>query len=98
MPKNRAAILTRLYKEGVYVVLTGMKAPPNYVSDYVRAYEAAFADLAKAHDVIFYPFFLEGVATLADLNQHDGIHPNAQGVNIIVRNIDRKSTRLNSSH
>jgi acyl-CoA thioesterase-1 len=87
MRANLTAILNRFDKDGVSVLLAGMKAPPNYGGDYFRAYEKVFTDLAKEYPVIFYPFFLEGAATLSDLNQQDGIHPNAKGVEIIVRNI-----------
>jgi len=87
MSANLSAILTRLETEQVKVLLAGMKAPPNYGAAYGRDYEQAFAALAKRHDVIFYPFFLDGVATQRELNQADGIHPNAKGVDIIVANI-----------
>ncbi len=87
MRANLDAILTRFQKEGVKILLAGMRAPPNYGAAYVRDFEQAFADLAKRHDVVFYPFFLDGVATSRDLNQPDGIHPNGEGVDVIVRNI-----------
>jgi acyl-CoA thioesterase-1 len=87
MRNNLAAILKRFEKERIKVLLAGMKAPPNYGSTYVREYEQAFTALAKDHDVIFYPFFLDGVAAVRDLNQGDGIHPNAKGVDVVVANI-----------
>jgi acyl-CoA thioesterase-1 len=43
--------------------------------------------LAKTYDVSLYPFFLDGVAGDPKLDQHDGLHPNAQGVEVIVQNI-----------
>ena len=81
------AILTRLRARGVAVLLTEMKAPPNMGPDYVAAFDAIFPDLAKAHGVAFYPFFLDGVAAEASLNQRDAMHPTAQGVDIIVSRI-----------
>lgn len=87
MRGNLDAILTRFQKENIKILLTGMKAPPNYGGVYVRDFDQVFLDLAKQHDVVFYPFFLDGVATSRDLNQSDGIHPNGDGVDIIVRNI-----------
>ena len=87
MRGNLDAILTRFQKENIKILLTGMKAPPNYGGAYVRDFDQVFLDLAKQHDVVFYPFFLDGVATARDLNQSDGIHPNGDGVDIIVRNI-----------
>ncbi len=87
MRGNLDAILTRFQKENIKILLTGMKAPPNYGGAYVRDFDQVFLDLAKQHDVVFYPFFLDGVATSRDLNQSDGVHPNGDGVDIIVRNI-----------
>ena len=80
-------ILTRLKARGIAVLLCGMVAPPNYSSDYSARFNAIYPDLAKSFGVALYPFFLEGVATNAELNQADGIHPTAEGVDVIVRNI-----------
>jgi len=87
MRANLSAILKRLEKEQVKVLLAGMKAPPNYGTAYTREYEQAYSALAKEHNVIFYPFFLDGVAAQRELNLSDGVHPNAKGVDIIVANI-----------
>jgi acyl-CoA thioesterase-1 len=80
-------ILTRLKARGVAVLLCGMVAPPNYGSDYSARFNAIYPDLAKSFGVPLYPFFLEGVASDAKLNQADGMHPTAEGVDAIVRNI-----------
>jgi acyl-CoA thioesterase I len=80
-------ILTRLKARGVAVLLCGMLAPPNYGSDYSARFNAIYPDLAKSFQVPLYPFFLEGVATDARLNQADGLHPTAEGVDVIVKNI-----------
>jgi acyl-CoA thioesterase-1 len=80
-------ILTRLKARGIAVLLCGMVAPPNYGSDYSARFNAIYPDLAKSFGVTLYPFFLEGVAADASLNQADGIHPTAEGVDVIVRNI-----------
>jgi acyl-CoA thioesterase-1 len=80
-------ILTQLKARKIAVMLCGMLAPPNYGSDYSASFEAIYPDLAKAFDVPLYPFFLEGVATDATLKQADGIHPTAEGVDLIVKNI-----------
>lgn len=80
-------ILTRLKARGVAVLLCGMVAPPNYGSDYSARFNAIYPELAKSFGVPLYPFFLEGVAADAKLNQADGIHPTAEGVDVIVRNI-----------
>jgi acyl-CoA thioesterase-1 len=80
-------ILTRLKARGIAVLLCGMYAPPNYGSDYSARFNAIYPELAKSFGVPLYPFFLEGVATEAKLNQGDGLHPTAEGVDMIVRNI-----------
>jgi acyl-CoA thioesterase-1 len=80
-------ILTRLKARNIAVLLCGMLAPPNYGSDYSARFNAIYPDLAKSFAVPLYPFFLEGVATEAKLNQADGLHPTAEGVDVIVRNI-----------
>jgi acyl-CoA thioesterase-1 len=69
------------------VLLTGMLAPPNLGREYGTAFAAVFPKLAEKHDVPLYPFFLEGVAGDALLNQGDGIHPTEEGIAIIVERI-----------
>jgi len=92
--RNLDAILTRLGKAGIRVLLAGMYAPPNYGRAYETAFRHLYARLAKRHAVVFYPFFLEGVATVPGLNQADGIHPNARGVGVIVDRIAPYVVRL----
>lgn len=80
-------ILTRLKARKIRVLLCGMLAPPNYGSEYAARFNAIYPELSKSFGVPLYPFFLEGVAAEAKLNQADGLHPTAEGVDIIVRNI-----------
>jgi len=80
-------ILTRLKARGVAVLLCGMLAPPNYGKDYAERFNAIYPELSKSFGVPLYPFFLDGVAADAKLNQADGIHPTPAGVDIIVKNI-----------
>jgi acyl-CoA thioesterase-1 len=87
MKNNLSEIITRAEARGVTVVLTGMEAPPNYGPLYTAEFRRAFRDLADEHDVVFVPFFLEGVAGLSGLNNSDGIHPNAEGARVIERTI-----------
>jgi acyl-CoA thioesterase-1 len=87
MAANLDQIIARLQDESVPVLLTGMLAPPNLGRDYGAAFQAVFPDLAEKYDVPLYPFFLEGVAGEASLNQGDGIHPTPEGVEIIVERI-----------
>jgi acyl-CoA thioesterase I len=77
-------IVTRLKARGIAVMLCGMLAPPNYGSDYAARFNVIYPDLAKQFDVPLYPFFLDGVAADPKLNQADGLHPTAAGVDIIV--------------
>ncbi|MBW2690976.1 MAG: arylesterase [Deltaproteobacteria bacterium] len=81
---NLDKILVRLGAVGCRVILTGMKAPRNLGHEYYNKFDQIYPDLAAQYDVLFYPFFLEGVATDLELNQLDGIHPNAAGVQRIV--------------
>ena len=63
-------------------------------ADYAREFDAIFPALASTHRVVFYPFFLDGVATDAKLNQSDGLHPNAAGVDVIVERMLPKVEEL----
>jgi acyl-CoA thioesterase-1 len=80
-------IVQRLKARKIAVMLCGMLAPPNYGADYAARFNSIYPDLAKKFGVPLYPFFLDGVAADAKLNQADGIHPTAAGVDIIVKNI-----------
>jgi acyl-CoA thioesterase-1 len=79
-----ADIVSRLKARKIAVMLCGMLAPPNYGQDYAAQFNTIYPDLAKKFDVPLYPFFLNGVAADPKLNQADGIHPTAAGVDIIV--------------
>jgi acyl-CoA thioesterase I len=80
-------IVTRLKARGIAVLLCGMLAPPNYGNDFAARFNAIYPDIARSSGVPLYPFFLEGVAADARLNQADGLHPTAAGVETIVNNI-----------
>jgi acyl-CoA thioesterase I len=88
------AILRGLKQRRIAVLLTGMLAPRNLGGDYTRAFDAIFAGLAAQFGTLFYPFFLDGVATNPALNQADGLHPTAAGVDLIVRKIMPKVEEL----
>lgn len=79
--------IRRLKSRNIPVLLAGMQAPRNMGPDYIAAFDRIYPELAKEHGVLFYPFFLEGVAARSQLNQRDGIHPTAEGVEVIVRGI-----------
>ncbi len=87
-------IISKLKERHIEVLLAGMLAPRNMGPDYVRDFDAIFPALASTHGSVFYPFFLEGVATDAKLNQPDGLHPTAAGVDVIVAHILPKTEEL----
>jgi acyl-CoA thioesterase I len=77
-------IMLKAQQKNLPVLILGMKAPPNMGPDYVARFDGLYPRLAEKHGALLYPFFLDGVAANAGLNQADGIHPNAQGVDAIV--------------
>lgn len=84
---NLDAILDRLGKEKVRTLVLGMYAPPNLGRTYGDAFNSIYPDLAAKHGADLMPFMLQDVATVASLNQGDGIHPNRAGVDVVVRNV-----------
>jgi len=87
-------IVRRLKARRIEVLLAGMQAAPNMGEDYGRAFAAIYPDLAQAYDLLFYPFFLDGVAAATNLNQRDGVHPTAAGIDRIVAGILPKVEEL----
>lgn len=85
--RNLDAIIKRVAAKGARILLAGMRAPRNWGDDYVQRFDAIFPALAESHRLPLYPFFLEGVALRAELNLDDGLHPNARGVDQIVKGI-----------
>ena len=80
-------ILDTLKKKNLPSLILGMKAPPNLGADYQAKFDGIYPRLAKEYGAALYPFYLDGVAANADLNQADGIHPNEKGLAIIVPKI-----------
>jgi acyl-CoA thioesterase-1 len=85
--KNISAAIAEIQKAGIKVILLGMKAPPNYGEKFPKDYEKVFSRIAAEKKTPFIPFLLEGVAGEPNLNQADGIHPNAKGYEKIVEHI-----------
>lgn len=77
-------ILSKFNERKIPVLLAGMQAPRNLGPDYAAAFDPMYERLAKKHGALLYPFFLDGVAADTSLNQQDGMHPNSQGVDVIV--------------
>jgi len=92
--KNLRDIIRRGQAAGVRVLLLGMQIPPNYGPDYVNGFKAMYPRLAKEMNVPLVPFLLEGVGGVADLNQNDGIHPTAQGQEMVADNVVPYLTKL----
>ena len=87
MKKNLAQIIEKAQTKKIKVLFCGMFAPPAIGADYQREYTAAFPDLATEYKLEFLPFLLENVALNKELNQADGIHPNANGEKIMTDNV-----------
>lgn len=87
-------IIARLKSRNIAVLLCGMRSAPNLGAEYQRRFDAIYPALASTHRVVFYPFFLEGVAADRSLNQSDGLHPNAAGVDAVVERILPKVEEL----
>jgi acyl-CoA thioesterase-1 len=81
---NLERIIEQCRSASATVVLAGMKLPPNYGTEYTNGFEAMYPALASEHRLVLIPFFLDGVAGSAALNQADGIHPTAEGYRIVV--------------
>jgi acyl-CoA thioesterase-1 len=87
LKRNLTAIIERARVRKVTVILAGMEAPPNLGRPYTAAFRQVYRDVAATHRVALLPFLLEGVAGVADLNQDDGIHPNAAGARRVADNL-----------
>ena len=88
------AIMVKAQLRKLPVLILGMKAPPNMGPDYIARFDGLYPRLADKYQALLYPFYLEGVAANADLNQADGIHPNSQGIDLIVSKVLPKVQEL----
>jgi acyl-CoA thioesterase-1 len=91
---NLAGILDAAKARNLPVLLVGLEAPSNFGPDYKADFDAAYADLAAEYGALLYPNFLAALTAQNDLTtalrqymQGDGIHPNAEGVALIVEAI-----------
>lgn len=80
-------IVRKLKARNIAVLLAGMYAPRNFGPEYAKDFDAIYPDIAATWKVPLYPFFLDGVAGDAKLNQPDGLHPTADGIDVIVKRI-----------
>ena len=87
-------IVRRLTERRIAVLIAGMRAMPNLGINFANGFEPIYPELASKYDALLYPFFLDGVAGDAKLNQRDGLHPTAAGVDVIVGGILPKVEEL----
>jgi acyl-CoA thioesterase I len=85
--QNLSTIIERAQAKHITVVLAGMEAPRNFGRDYVVRFHQVYPDLARKYNVVLVPFLLQDVAGIDRLNQRDGIHPTAEGAEIVASNI-----------
>jgi acyl-CoA thioesterase I len=69
------------------IVLLGMMAPPFFDRDFAERFRAAYAEVAREHDLAFVPFLLLDVGGVPALNLADGLHPNAEGQRVVARTV-----------
>ncbi len=84
---NLQRIIERIQRNGAQVVLAGMRLPPNYGPAYVEGFEQIYPELAEQYDAVLIPFFMQGVATVKELMQSDGIHPGVEAQWILLDNV-----------
>lgn len=89
LKKNLAQIIEAAQQRNIFVILAGMEAPPNYGVAYTSSFRQVYQDLARQYSVLLIPFVLEGVGGNPQLNQPDGIHPNAEGEKVFTENVWR---------
>ncbi len=87
MKKNLALIIERAQSRGVTVLLAGIEAPPNLGAEYTAEFRQAFRELAREYKLPFIPFILDGIGGRPEMNQPDGIHPNAAGEKVLTENV-----------
>ena len=87
--KNLQSIIDAVKKANpeVKIILAGMQVPPNLGQEYTFTFRKLFPDLANSNGAILIPFILEGVAGIPDLNLEDGIHPTAEGHEILAETV-----------
>src|SRR5690606_23567744 len=88
--KNNLQIIideVKAWNENVTIIIAGMEMPPNMEKEYTREFRGIFTELAQKNKLHLIPFLLENVGGIPELNQQDGIHPTAEGQQVIARNV-----------
>ena len=88
---NLVAIVERVraVQPRARLVLVQMEAPPNLGAAYTRAFREMYSSVARDYGLVLVPFLLEGIAGKRELNQQDGMHPNAEGARMAARTVWR---------
>ena len=87
MKKNLSKTIELAQSEKILILLAGMQIPQNYGTKYTESFRNAFHELARQYQLEMIPFLLKEVGGVSSLNQADGIHPNPEGHQIIVRTV-----------
>ena len=87
--KNLQIIIDKVLEKNpqAKIVIAGMMVPPNMGQDYALAFKDVFKRISKSNNAALVPFLLDGVAGDSNLNQPDGIHPNAKGHEIVAKTV-----------
>lgn len=85
--KNFELMIEAIRKAHIRILLAGMTLPRNYGPEYIGAFDRMYVDLAKQYKLARIPFLLEGVGGHPDLTLPDGIHPTAEGAQIVARTV-----------
>jgi acyl-CoA thioesterase-1 len=91
---NLTQMIQTLQKTKIQILLAGMTLPRNYGSAYIHSFEQIYVHLATQFHLHEIPFLLEGVGGHPDLTQADGIHPTAEGCEIVSDNVMKYLTPL----
>ena len=87
LQQNLSTIIEKAQSRHITVVLAGMEAPRNFGRDYVVRFHRVYPELAARYKIALVPFLLQDVAGIERLNQRDGIHPTAEGAEIVAKNV-----------
>jgi acyl-CoA thioesterase-1 len=85
--KNMAEMIDALKKAHAQILLAGMTLPRNYGPEYIHSFEQMYVELAQQENLPRIPFLLDGVGGHPDLTQPDGIHPTAEGAQIVAHTV-----------
>ncbi|MFM7673835.1 MAG: arylesterase [Candidatus Fonsibacter sp.] len=87
--QNLDLMIKKIKGVNAKIILAGMISPQSYNTEYKKAFDNIYPDLASEHKLIYFPFLLDGVALNPKLNLDDGKHPNAEGVKVIAKNLSK---------